>query len=153
MGGVLNGKYPGKTKKKKGFTLIELIIVIAILGILALIAIPKFGSAQKDAKIKADIATGKTIADTTAALIAKGDITGDQKDIALTKPEDKPTEDSKKIQKLIIDNMGSGQPKAQAIKDGIFYVTVDKDGNVKVYVGKDGTNQVYPEHTGVYEKK
>ncbi|WP_278244806.1 hypothetical protein [Clostridium novyi] len=49
--------------------------------------------------------------------------------------------------------MGSGQPKAQAIKDGIFYVTVDKDGNVKVYVGKDGTNQVYPEHTGVYEKK
>ena len=63
-----------KLKKKKGFTLIELIIVIAILGILALIAIPKFGSAQKDAKIKADVATAKTIADTTAALIAKGNV-------------------------------------------------------------------------------
>lgn len=31
-----------KSKKKKGFTLIELIVVIAVLGILVLLAAPKF---------------------------------------------------------------------------------------------------------------
>lgn len=59
-------------KKKKGFTLIELIIVVAILGILALIAIPRFGNAQKNAKIKSDISNAKIIADAVTWVIADG---------------------------------------------------------------------------------
>lgn len=63
-----------QNKKKKGFTLIELIIVIAIIAILAAIAIPNFLGIQRKSKIKADIASAKTIYDAAAVGISEGTI-------------------------------------------------------------------------------
>jgi len=46
---------------RKGFTLIELIVVIAILGILAVIAIPRFAGVQANARIRTHNANVRTI--------------------------------------------------------------------------------------------
>jgi general secretion pathway protein G len=46
-----------KQKKRGGFTMIELVFVIVVLGILAAVAIPKFAATREDAQISAGRAT------------------------------------------------------------------------------------------------
>jgi type IV pilus assembly protein PilA len=48
-------------RNKKGFTLVELMVVVAIIGVLTAIAIPVYNNVTDNAKAKADAATLKTI--------------------------------------------------------------------------------------------
>ena len=120
-----------KNEKKKGFTLVELIIVIAIIAILAAIAIPKFGEMRQTANVKADIATAKNIATIVAEGIADNTIainTSGQT-IAAT--------DSKIAGKL--DGGVTTAKVAEGTSD--FNAKIDKDGNIKVLIG---STEIYP---------
>lgn len=59
-----------KTEKQKGFTLIELVVVIALLGILAAFAIPRFASLEREAR--AAVTQGLSGSVRSAAAMAHG---------------------------------------------------------------------------------
>lgn len=58
-------------KNKRGFTLIELIVVLAVLAIILAIAVPRFVTIQDESRIKADVATAEQMIKAARLMEAK----------------------------------------------------------------------------------
>lgn len=138
-------------KNKKGFTLIELIVVIAILGILALIAIPRLAGFQETSRIRSDIANANTIASLVAVLHANGDIASG----TYTLTGATPSGDLLDIQNGLRGEWPAVRATTQSANP-VFEVAIDDNGVVTVITAKaDGTNgiQIYPNpSSGIYQQ-
>ena len=113
-----------KKKKRPGYTLVEMVLVITILGILTSLGFMKFGQVQKNAKEKADYVAASSIA--TAANLAIQDsavIDGVKKE---------PLEIT--LKDLVDKNYLTKEPSPQSEKDK-FTIHI-KDDTVVVKVGE-----------------
>lgn len=114
----------GVKNDRRGFTLVEMVMVVAILGILSSLAIGKYAKAQQTAKLNADYVAATSIA--TAASIAMSDQSNwSNKSISITD--------------LVSLGYLTNEPKPQS-ENGSF-VLVANDSSITVSVGN---KQFYP---------
>ena len=128
-------KLINRLKNKKGFTLIELIVVLAVLGIIALIAIPRFLSVQAGARIDADNASAAAIAKAAELYyVQTGDSTIDLSDL---------TTNSYLGDEVTSNWQSNGD--TPGYRNGITITLVPATGDVTIEDGTSGTKlEMYP---------
>ncbi|WMM26944.1 type II secretion system protein [Tissierella sp. MB52-C2] len=126
-----------KMKKRKGFTLVELVVVIAILGILAGIAVPKLSGSRNSAKVSAHNANVRILKSTATMYLADyPDAHDSTNDTEITAEENFKKYFDKEETPKTFDNKE-------------FKVSITKEGDIKVEPGevgiKDGEIKVVEE--------
>ncbi|RKD27899.1 N-terminal methylation site-containing protein [Caminicella sporogenes DSM 14501] len=116
-------------KNKKGFTLVELIVVIAVLGILATLAIPRFTGVLNRSRQGVDEANAAMIARQIQTAWVAGDLEeGNDKDF-VDNTEQELKSGSGIGKKLVNKDYLEKVPEIQSGSSGTWKVTVDVDGD------------------------
>lgn len=134
--------------KKSGFTLIELIIVIAIIAILVAIALPKFGEVRENANRKADMASAKDIQSAVISLINDDKITLPAAGSTIEK-ELKAGDDAAEYMQSIPEIKSNAVRDGQA-KGSHFFYSINNKGDVRI-LNKSGGKEVYPNFDSTLE--
>ena len=115
----------------KGFTLVELVVVIAIIGILAGIAIPYYTDAQATARGAKVVADMRTIQAAYTMYLAKNG--GDQKNIIVGEAEEYPDIIPMLVEKGYLESVPI-PPEGKAFFPNASNEDIRKDG-LKIYKG------------------
>lgn len=132
-------------KNNKGFSLVELIVVIAIMAVLVGVLAPQFIKYVNNSKVSTDVKNGQEIASAISTDMADGTIA-----TAVTTA----TEITSSNKPSAIANLPAIKYTATG-NDGKWYFTCDPStGDVKVYCnGTSNTNLVYPEDNYTASRK
>ncbi|EGT3615584.1 type II secretion system protein [Clostridium perfringens] len=131
-----------KRNKNKGFTLIELTVVLAIMAIIITVIAPNFSSVKKEAKTKVDKQNCAVIERSVEMLLAEDVIDSSTTSITIT-----PNANGSGVDVSGIQGNGTGKTKLQDLledldkpQDGDFYnVSIEGGRKVKASTGKTST--------------
>ncbi len=118
-----------KRMNKKGFTLVELLIVIAVLGIIAAIAVPRMAGVTDAVKTSADEEQAKLIASNVENLFLSNAF--------------KPTADTTGATKITKADYGEDYPKGQSTTNFLiaYYEKSGLDITVTIHYSSSSTAQ------------